>query len=407
MKLQGRHFESDEAGVCTLIPEESEDLWHLYNLVAKGDTVRAQTYRKVQKEFGSGSVATDVRRIHLTITVKQVEYDAAGDEIRFSGKNCEENQYVKLGAHHTISIGLNQKLTVGKEKWDFVFRDLLDEACNAKRSAEIAVVLMDAGIANFYLLTSVLAKEVARVSVNVPKKRTIGSGYDKSLNRFFEQVYAGILQHINFDIVKCVVLAGPGFVKDSFAVHLQESAVRKGDMVLVQNRQAFVVAHASGCYKVALRELLADGAVKSQIASTKALDHMQTLESFYTMLKEDPDRACYGPAQVQKAVEMGAVDSLMVTDGLFRSCSLVVRRKYVELVEGVRDAGAKVLVFSEQHVSGEQLKQLSGIAALLRFPCVEIDDIDSDAELDFEGVDVPGDADVVSDDGGDGEDPFT
>jgi protein pelota len=64
----------------------------------------------------------------------------------------------------------------------------------------------------------------------------------------------------------------------------------------------------------------------------------------------------------------------------------VERRRYVELVESVREKGAEVLIFSSMHESGQrgssrtrviaslsltdilELNQLTGIAALLTFP---------------------------------------
>lgn len=33
-----------------LIPEESEDMWHAYNLIATGDLVKASTIRKVTSD---------------------------------------------------------------------------------------------------------------------------------------------------------------------------------------------------------------------------------------------------------------------------------------------------------------------------------------------------------------------
>lgn len=52
------------------------------------------------------------------------------------------------------------------------------------------------------------------------------------------------------------------------------------------------------------------------------------------------------------------------------SAALLVpwRRQYVELTESVREQGSVVHVFSSQHVTGQQLSQLSGIACILRFP---------------------------------------
>jgi protein pelota len=45
-------------------------------------------------------------------------------------------------------------------------------------------------------------------------------------------------------------------------------------------------------------------------------------------------------------------------------------------MEACRSNGAKVLIFSSLHVSGEQLQQLTGIAAILRYPLDDPDDSD-------------------------------
>ncbi len=38
----------------------------------------------------------------------------------------------------------------------------------------------------------------------------------QALNKFYENVMQGILRHINFDIIKCVIIASPGFVREQF-----------------------------------------------------------------------------------------------------------------------------------------------------------------------------------------------
>jgi len=382
MKLIHKGFEKDMSGSATLIAEESEDLWHLYNMVTKGDTVQAKTLRKIQKEGSTGSVQTEVKKITLTIEVKAVEYDSAGDCIRFSGKNCEESQWVKMGAHHTLEIELNNKVTVGKECWDFMYLQSLDQATDVHKTSEVAVVLIEAGTANFHLLTAVLAKDVHKVCVALPRKRVTTTGYDKAVIRFFEQVYAGIKDHVDLDVVKCCVLAGPGFVKDDFLTWMMQRANQTGETKFLQKKSMFVSAHASCVHKQALKELLADEQVQKSIANTKAAEHLRALESFYHMVSHEPDRICYGPKQVKEAVDQGAVNTLMVTDSLFRNANLQTRRQYVEMTETVKDMGVTVHIFSSQHVSGQQLAQLSGIAGILRYPMPEIDDIDSDAGID-------------------------
>lgn len=377
MKILHEEYLKDGVGTVSLICEESEDLWHLFNLTATGDRIKAMTTRKVSKESATGTVSSEVKKLNITIEVtKDPEYDAAGDSIRFPGKNCDENPWLKMGAHHTLEIGLNNKVTIHKENWDAVYRDALAQAADPHKSAEVAVVLIDAGVANFFLLTQVLAKGVCRISHPLPKKRITTTGYDKALVKFYEQVYTAIKEHIDFDIQRCIVLAGPGFVKDDFLKFMLDHAVKVGDSALVQRKQSFVAIHSSTIYKQALTELLADDGMQKVIANTKAAAHSKALEKFYTMLKEDPDRACYGPKQVIEANNQGALQTLMVTDGLFRSCTLQTRRQYVKLVEDARGVGAEVLVLSSQHVSGEQLTQLGGVAALLRFPVPGLEDLD-------------------------------
>jgi protein pelota len=35
-------------GYAQLLPEEPEDMWHIYNVVREGDDVKAPTFRKVE-----------------------------------------------------------------------------------------------------------------------------------------------------------------------------------------------------------------------------------------------------------------------------------------------------------------------------------------------------------------------
>ncbi len=49
MKILSREFEPSkrgggQAGRVTLIPEENEDIWHLYNMASKGDSLRYISY---------------------------------------------------------------------------------------------------------------------------------------------------------------------------------------------------------------------------------------------------------------------------------------------------------------------------------------------------------------------------
>merc|ERR1712083_886272 len=126
---------------------------------------------------------------------------------------------------------------------------------------------------------------------------------------------------------------------------------------------------------------------------TKASDQTNLLNRFFKILNVDESRAIYGRRYVEAANESQAIDTLMITDELFRSKDLKKRNLYVKLVEECQANGADVQLFSSLHVSGEQLKQITGIAAILRFPMPELLELDDSEDEDEEDDFSPSDDD--------------
>ncbi|KAG5854756.1 protein pelota homolog [Anguilla anguilla] len=385
MKLLHKDIEKDYAGQVTLMPEEAEDMWHTYNLLQVGDSLRASTIRKVQTESSTGSVGSSRVRTTLTVSVEAIDFDSQACQLRVKGTNIEENQYVKMGAYHTIELELNRKFTLAKKIWDSVVLDRIEQACDPAQKADVAAVVMQEGLANVVLVTPAMTLLRAKVEVTIPRKRR-GSctQHDKALERFYEAVMQAILRHINFDVVKCILVASPGFVKDQFISYLFREAVRQDSKVLLENRPKFMLVHSSSGHKYSLKEILSDPAVTSRLSDTKAAGEVKALEDFYKMLQHEPDRAFYGLAHVEKANEAMAVDVLLISDELFRHQEVATRSRYVRLVDSVRDNGGTVRIFSSLHVSGEQLNQLSGLAAILRFPIPDLSEPEEDSSSDEE-----------------------
>lgn len=69
---------------------------------------------------------------------------------------------------------------------------------------------------------------------------------------------------------------------------------------------------------------------------------MKILQSFESVFALDPDRACFGPADVEYADSQLAVAHLLISDSLFRAREVKQRQKYVALVESVKEHGGQV-----------------------------------------------------------------
>jgi len=384
MKLVHKSLERDGAGVLALIPEESEDMWHAFNLIQEGDAVRASTVRKVTNESATGSRTSDKVRTTLTVQVENIDFDTQGCMLRLKGRNVEENPHVKMGAYHTIDLELHKKFTLQKPLWDSVHLERIELATDPGRSADVAALIMAEGSALVCLVTSCMTVTRAKVEVSIPRKRRGDcSQHEKGLNKFYDQCIQAIIRHVNFDVVKAVIIASPGFVRQKFFDYMYQQAVKTDNKLLFEHKSKFLLVHSSSGFKHSLKEVLQDPAVQAKLADTKASEEVKALETFYKMLKHEPDRAFYGPKHVSLAVGSDAVETLLISDKLFRANNVAERRKYVELVDKVRDMGGNVKIFSSLHVSGEQLDMLSGVCALLRFPMAEIEDTDdSDSEDD-------------------------
>ncbi|XP_050310451.1 protein pelota [Anthonomus grandis grandis] len=382
MKLLHKDIDKGGQGVVTLIPEEPEDMWHAYNLISEGDSVKSSTIRKVQSESSTGSSTSNRVRTTLAISVESIDFDTQACMLRLKGRNIEENQYVKMGAYHTLDLELNRKFILCKPEWDSVALERIEIACDPTKSADVAAVIMQEGLAHVCLITSSMTLVRAKIDVNIPRKRKgFAQQHEKGLAKFYEQVMQAILRHVDFDVVKCVLVASPGFVRDQFFEYMFQMAVKTDNKVLLDNKSKFMLVHSSSGFKHSLKEVLQDPAVMSRISDTKALGEVKALEQFYTMLQCEPAKAFYGKKHVEKANEAQAIETLLISDKLFRCEDIKLRKEYVNLVDSVKDSGGDVRIFSSMHVSGEQLEQLTGVAAILRFPMPEIDE-DSEEEGD-------------------------
>ncbi|KAL4714575.1 hypothetical protein ACJJTC_006621 [Scirpophaga incertulas] len=383
MKLVFKNIEKDGCGSIGLIPEESEDMWHAYNLITEGDSVTASTVRKVQTESSTGSSTSNRVRTTLTINVETIDFDTQACVLRLKGRNIVENQYVKMGAYHTLDLELNRKFTLKKVLWDSVALERVDIACDPAQSADVAAVVMQEGLAHVCLITPSMTLVRSKIDITIPRKRKgFIQQHEKGLNKFYDAVMQGILRHVDFNIVKCVIIASPGFVKDQFFDFMMQQAVKTDNKLLIDNKSKFLLVKASSGFKHSLKEVLQEPAVISKISDTKAASEVKLLESFYTMLQLEPSKAFYGKKHVEKANENLAIETLMISDKLFRCQDIQQRKSYVALVDTVRENGGDVRIFSSMHVSGEQLDQLTGIAAILRFPMPELEDSDADGDSD-------------------------
>jgi len=144
------------------------------------------------------------------------------------------------------------------------------------------------------------------------------AGYNDAWAKFLRRTYDAVKAHVDFAVVRCLLLAGPGFAKDAFREYLLTEAQRVGDKAVLQHKDRVITAPVSTPYLQSLSEVFAPGGTAERIADTAAAGEVRALNDFYAMLSEDAARAYYGPGHVMEAGHQGAIAVLLISDGLYR-----------------------------------------------------------------------------------------
>ncbi|KAJ3854236.1 eRF1 domain 1-domain-containing protein [Lentinula lateritia] len=377
MKLINKYVDKHGAGHVTLRPEDDEDMWHLYNLIQKGDSVRAPAIRRIQKTSATGSIDSQRIRLNLTLEVTNVEFSSGSNNsaaLQIAGRVIVENPHVKLGAFHTLDIEANRDVRIEKaDGWDSIALSRVQEAIVPGRGAEVGAIVCGEGTAAFCLLSEHMTLVTHRISVPIPRKAASAgsSQHEKALTKFYGVLYDAFIRHIPFGNVglKAIVFASPGWVRDSVYDYVMQEAGRRNDKVLQRAlKEKGLRIHISSPHVHSLVEVLKSPEISAQLKETKFAREGLTLDRFHKMLASDELRAWYGPKHVILAADRGAVGTLLISDELFRASDPETRKRYVALVEKVRQTGGDTVIFSSMHESGQQLNQLTGIAAILTFP---------------------------------------
>ncbi|KAI6784710.1 uncharacterized protein J7T54_007803 [Emericellopsis cladophorae] len=387
MKLAKRKIPADiEGEAVSLLPEDPEDMWHIYNLVRPGDIVHGHTSRKVVRE-NDDTGATSAERIHLdlAIKVKDTSFDPMTCILRASGLVVTENEAASLGAQHALEFEPNRSFSLIKpEGWDSVAQEMMQQALSDDKNGALAAVVMHEGLANICLITDYRTVHKVRVEHAVPKKHDASSHQDAGMRKFYEKTLGSLLRAADFSKSRPLLLASPGFVAADFKKYIADQGRDKSDKTLTAVAKLAEVVHAPSGHLHSLNAVLKDPKVLAKMKDVKYAKEALLLDAFFDKLKLEDGRAWYGTTAVEKAVQDGAVGQgggvLLINNILFRHEDLAIRNRYVALVDQVKALGGEHRILSSDHGSGQRLQMLGHIAAILTYPMLDLDEDEDEEE---------------------------
>ena len=168
---------------------------------------------------------------------------------------------------------------------------------------------------------------------------------------FFRRI-AEVMKEKFFDMknLKGILVGGPIPTKEEF--------LEEGQLVTALKSKVIAVKDIGYADEHGLRLLVE--ASRDDLSELEIMKEKKILENFFNTLGKFPKKAPYKEEDVKKALEIGAVNKLIISKKYDRD-------KARELVKTAEQMGSEIIYVSDETDEGRQFFNLEGIGAILRF----------------------------------------
>ena len=175
---------------------------------------------------------------------------------------------------------------------------------------------------------------------------------EEAAHEFYKKVAEAVnKEFLGIKDLRGILIGGPGPTKETFF----DGAYLNNEL----KKKVIGIKDLGYTGEYGLKELVEKS--KDLLAKEDITREKEIMQRFFEALSKEPDKVTYGRNEVLKALEYGAVDLLIISESLDE---LFID----ELTELAEKSGTNVEFISTDTGEGNQLKDLGGVAALLRYP---------------------------------------
>jgi len=341
---KGRHTEL----VSVYIPQGydmNKIIYHLSQEQGTAENIKSAATRK--------NVITALEKMiqHLRLFKKTPEHGLAV----FSGNIAEQEgkQNFKV---FSIEPPIPLKTRIYRCDKQFVL-DLLEDMLETKEVYGLVVV--DRRDANIAFLKGKTIIPLLKTHSHVPGKQRAGGQSAARFSRIREGAikdhFKKVASHMKEQFLgkknlKGIIVGGPGPSKNDF--------VDGGYITTELKNKIIAIKDLGYTGEFGLEELVdksQDVLAKEDIAEEKKI-----LGKFFELLSKKPGMAAYGEKDCMEKLKAGAVETLLISESLDD-------KKIDEFEEEAKNVSSEVKIISTETREGFQLKEMGGLAAILRY----------------------------------------
>ena len=322
------------------IIDNDDDLWNLYLMIDKSDLVSGIAYRKI-----SINNTNEVKKIRVFTTIEVEKTEYKGNQLKVLGKTVVEHEEIPKNSYQSINLEPGDQFKLQKKEINRYFREKLEESKKPKYMFLIA--LFDRNEWLFAEATNSSVRELSRKSM--PSSKRIGE--DKEYYSEFVKELKSFLDNREYS---SIIIGSPFIFRNKLQQALSKDFQGK-----------IVFTSVNSVNESGIKEVLTSDEIKQEMSKLKISKDSQKINELLQKISKN-DKVCYGFNEVKKAVNLGAVEELIVSE------KKIIELKNEDNFEELSDImnltekmGGQITIISSE--ASKQLDAIGGLAAFLRY----------------------------------------
>ena len=339
--------------------DSEDDLWVLARFAISGRSLAMLGERRdtTTAESGDRAKAAERKKMWIQLRIISTEYKTYSNILRVHG--TIEQAPVDIGSHHTHLVEVGDELEIhsssGFPEYD---RLLLTDTMATDKKSNVSIIVVEND--------EIILFEVTRRGLREGATWTMRGGGKRGDVRTSETVAKSFQQQVAKEILAAtstqlpMILCGPGHARE-----------RLRNVILSQDPQRTIrLVSTSMAGRSGANEIIRDGLADELLSEHAISKEIKLLEEVWLRLSKN-GAVAYGENELSRAMNEGAIETLLVSADKIRDPEAMIEGTPVsKWIEAISDIGAELVQCSSDHDSGEQLNNMGGIIALLRYKLV-------------------------------------
>jgi len=321
-----------------------EDLWTAQRIIFPNDLVKSESERKFKS---NESDQGELKKVVITLKVEKTELDKDAGRLRVLGKIMEGKplEYIKLNSYHTLNIAPEDVFEIIKSEWHDYVVDVVRNAVSDSKRPRLGIIVLDEEKAlPAYLLGYGL--EFRNEVYSKLSKRMTPKDFQEQERKYFES----ILNLVKEMIVDTVVVAGPGFTKDSVRAYGESTGLLK------KINKTIIFESISNSERSGVYELIKSSKFSRILQKERIRTEFKLMDEFLTNLSTGKSK--YGLENVSIALENMSANMIFVNDSILGDPAVQ------KLLGDAEESRVKIEVFNSSDEVGQQLHSFKDIASV-------------------------------------------